>query len=204
MNEFVSKSNLDTLWDVISESNNLSPNAEDTMHQNIRLIFNSNVSLFSSKPNPNTLINLNKQFLTQIISAINTLHNPSAAPRLIIGEQAPHSIEDIHSLRKNKFDAEVSAKQQEFADFGLQPPPPIDFTTSAATPNEKITDMARVLEETVRQRKYDIPEFDPHKSATDFNTSVNAIMSADDAKTHALPDIEPGEKRNHLVRIKPG
>jgi hypothetical protein len=98
---FSNTSNIDLLWELTIDQFHLQKN--DSFLQNIRFIFESNLSLFN--PHVSTsVLELNKLFLSQIITAINKLFpNLKNMKRInISGEEEKITVENMASLVEEK------------------------------------------------------------------------------------------------------
>ena len=73
LQQFKTVKNVNMLWEVLLDE--LKINQQNTsLVSNVRSVFENNISLFLSKANPNSgLMNLNKIFLSQIVTAVNRL-----------------------------------------------------------------------------------------------------------------------------------
>jgi hypothetical protein len=155
LTEFSTNNNLELLWDLLLNELNIKTN--NNLIQNVKTIFEANIKPFVLRANPNkTLINLNKEFLSQVIIAVNKLIPQLSYKKInITDEEAPYTIENIQATRQNNFETELALKQQEF-ERGINPPKPqlIDF--SFEEKDTKITEMDKLIVETINRRKYDI------------------------------------------------
>ena len=71
--QFTTSKNLTMLWDVLLDELHIDIEHKQIIH-NIKTVFDGNISLFTTRANPNTgLMNLNKQFLNQVLIAVNQL-----------------------------------------------------------------------------------------------------------------------------------
>jgi hypothetical protein len=73
ISQFLEQDNLELLWEVLLDELNIN-NSNTKLISNIRIIFESNINPFISKTNSNiNIIDLNKQFLSQLVTAVNRL-----------------------------------------------------------------------------------------------------------------------------------
>jgi hypothetical protein len=128
---FNNPSNISLLWDVLMDKyNNIKNN--QSISDNIKLIFDTNIGLFLSKVNGNlSIIDLNKQFLSQVVLAVNKLmpninNINEKNKKIVITEEEislPYKVEDIHESRKSEFEKSIEKRKQEF-ELLLNPPAP--------------------------------------------------------------------------------
>jgi hypothetical protein len=73
LSQFTNKPNLKLLWDVLLDELNINK-TNTKLIGNIRTVFESNINPFSSRANPKLqIMELNKQFLSQVVLAVNRL-----------------------------------------------------------------------------------------------------------------------------------
>jgi hypothetical protein len=213
LTEFSTNNNLELLWDLLLDELNIKTN--NNLIQNVKTIFEANIKPFVLRANPNkTLINLNKEFLSQVIIAVNKLIPQISYKKINITNEeapAPYTIENIQATRQNNFETELALKQQEF-EQGINPPKPqlIDF--SFEEKDTKITEMDKLITETINRRKYDIENIlKPIKKVSwDNNTeyfeqeqsnhNIFDKLKKMDADTESI--IEPGSSTESI--IEPG
>ena len=175
MDQFINPDNLDILWEVLLDELNI--NIENkSLLSNIRLVFESNLKLFTAKSNPNTnIINLNKQFLSQLLVAVNklfpSLKNESNIKRINITNEEilePYKIEDIQSARKSDFEKELELKKMELENY-MSPVKPKELDFSFKNLDDKIPSggMDSLLADKLAERNFDIDNI----QHTNYNTS---------------------------------
>ena len=116
MTKFLNKQNLKLLWDVLLDELHIDPNNKQIV-TNIRTVFESNIQPFTKNTTINTslngnmqLVNLNKQFLSQVLIAVNrlfpNLKQEQDFKRIQISseEVSPYKIEDIREARQDNFE----------------------------------------------------------------------------------------------------
>ena len=164
---FTTNNNLTMLWEVLLDELHISqsPNSQSVV-QNIKTVFDSNINMFKIKANPNYgLMNLNKQFLNQVLIAVNhlfpNLKQEQQIKLINISDEVldePYKVEDIHNARQTNFEKQVTNKRLEFENsINMKKPPVIDFTDKAE-PEIKITEMEALIAETMAKRKFDIEQ----------------------------------------------
>jgi predicted DNA-binding protein (UPF0251 family) len=141
------------------------------------------------------LVNLNKQFLSQVLIAVNrlfpNLKQEQEFKRIQISseEVSPYKIEDIRDARQDNFEKQLHLKRSEFENaINANKPKEIDF--SEKIDDDKIREMDTLIAETVARRKFDIEQIqntivteDPEnwlqpQKITNANTVANTNTNA--------------------------
>ena len=177
ISKFVNKQNLKLLWDVLLDEFNIDINNKQLV-SNIRTVFDSNIQPFTKNTSANSngnvqLVNLNKQFLSQVVIAVNrlfpNLKQEQEFKRIQISSEEiiePYKVEDIHSERQNKFEKQVQQKRVEFEkSINLNKPAEVDF--SEKIEDDKIKEMDALIAETVARRKFDIEQIQHNLNTED-------------------------------------
>jgi len=196
---FTTNNNLTMLWEVLLDELhiNKSPNSSAVV-QNIKTVFDGNISLFTSRANPSSgIMNLNKQFLNQVLIAVNQLFpnlKQEQQMKLInISDEVleePYKVEDIHNARQNNFEKQVTNKRLEFENsINIKKPPVIDFTDKTE-PEIKITEMEALISETMAKRKFDIEQIQ--------NVNINASIPASEKP---VKKVSFNENKNITLHI---
>jgi hypothetical protein len=203
---FLNNKNIIMLWEVLLDELHINPNSS-TVVQNIKTVFDGNISLFTTRANPNAgLMNLNKLFLNQVLIAVNQLFpNLKQEQQMkliniseeIIGE--PYKVEDIHNARQTDFEKQVADKRNEFeSSINLKKPQPVDFSDKVE-PEMKIMEMEALIAETMAKRKFDIEQIQGTNANANANTNANTntntnvlkkSVSFDDNVTLHVDDYE--------------
>jgi hypothetical protein len=228
--EFSSKKNIELLWEILLDELNIKSN--NNLIKNIRNIFEANLKPFVSRANPNkTLINLNKDFLSQVIIVVNKLipnlkeeqnikkiniSNEEIEVPYTINHVTPDTFlnvsetnESIQASRKLKFDRDLISKQNEFDKF-INPPKPQEIDFSIKEKDTKITEMEQLISETISKRKYDIEEIkkqlnsDTRTNDTQKKVSWNdELTSYSDENTNKVLDKEDNDTINQKTIFSP-
>ena len=205
---FLNNKNVSMLWEVLLDELHINPNSSSVV-QNIKTVFDGNVSLFTTRANPNAgLMNLNKLFLNQVLIAVNQLFpNLKQEQQIklinisdeIIGE--PYKVEDIHNARQTDFEKQVADKRNEFeSSINLKKPQPVDFSDKVE-PEMKIMEMEALIADTMAKRKFDIeqiqgtnsnPNVDVLKKTVSFNDNIT--LHVDDYESINLTETSKAEK----------
>jgi hypothetical protein len=176
--EFSSKSNIELLWDILLDELNISTNKQLIL--NVNQIFQANLKPFISKANPNkTLINLNKDFLGQVMVAVNKLiPNLKQEQQLkIINisddniDDIPYKIEEIQTTRLTKFEKELQQKRLEFENI-INPPKPKKIDFSDKQPTDKIQNMELLIAETINRRNFDVEPINDWTKSNETTTPI--------------------------------
>jgi hypothetical protein len=166
VSKFLNKQNLKLLWDVLLDELRIEP-TNKTVLTNIRTVFESNIQPFTKNTGVNSnvqLVNLNKQFLSQVLIAVNrlfpNLKQEQDFKRIQISNEEvinPYKIEDIHEARKDDFENQLKLKRSEFENsINLQKPKELDFTEKID--DGKIKEMDALIAETIARRNFDIEQ----------------------------------------------
>ena len=190
LSQFTTKQNLKLLWDVLLDELQIDP-TNKTVLTNIRTVFESNINPFSSRANPKLqIMELNKQFLSQVVLAVNrlfpTLKQEQNIKRITISDEEisdfkePYKIEDIHASRQSDFEKEVERKRMEMENY-MTPQKPRELDFSDRNSDGKIKAMDSLVADKMAQRNFEIEHFqnnnynssiDPEKWLTPKETSV--------------------------------
>ena len=221
---FLNNKNVIMLWEVLLDELHINPNSS-TVVQNIKTVFDGNISLFTTRANPTAgLMNMNKLFLNQVLIAVNQLFpNLKQEQQMkliniseeIIGE--PYKVEDIHNARQTDFEKQVSDKRNEFeSSINLKKPQPVDFSDKVE-PEMKIMEMEALIAETMAKRKFDIEQIRGTNPVTNANTNTvtkpeksvsfndNVTLHVDDYESINLTEtskIETIETSNIFNKLK--
>lgn len=216
LTKFLAKQNLNLLWDVLLDELHIEADNKPII-TNIRTVFESNIQPFAKNANVNVnvnmlLVNLNKQFLSQVLIAVNrlfpNLKQEQEFKRIQISseEVSPYKIEDIREVRQDNFEKQVNIKRADFENYiNLNKPKELDF--SEKIDDGKITEMDTLIAETVARRKFDIEQIQNTvvtedsenwlqlQKITNTNTNVNVkeVSSSDLGIYRKLKLKQPNE-----------
>jgi hypothetical protein len=184
---FLNNQNLKLLWDILLDELSVDKNNKSAV-TNIRIVFESNINLFSKNASANkSLIDLNKQFLSQVLIAVNRLFPNLNQPqgqvqdlkRIQISSEElsePYKIEDIRESRQDTFEKQLQQKRQDFDNsMNQHKPKELDFTEKVE--DGKIKEMDALIAETVARRKFDIEQI-----TLTNNTSTNTLTNTSSNK----------------------
>jgi hypothetical protein len=193
LQQFTNKQNINILWDVLLDELNINKSNKNLVN-NIKTVFESNINPFSSRVNPKSnIMELNKQFLSQVVIAVNRLF-PNLKPetnikRITISEEElsePYKIEDIQANRQNEFEKEVERKRIELENY-MTPQKPRELDFSDRISDDRIIEMETLIANKMNQRNLEIEHFqnepyntsslDPEKWLKPKETSVKVEKS---------------------------
>ena len=158
--QFTNRQNISLLWDVLLDELNVNP-TNKSLIANVNVVFESNLKLFTTRINPNaSIMDLNKQFLGQVVLAVNKLlfSREQNVKRITITDEEvlePYKIEDIHASRQSNFEKEVIKKKMELENY-LTPQKPLNLDFSDKYLDDKILEMDSLVSEKLAQRNQEI------------------------------------------------
>lgn len=184
--KFKDKLNLVILWDVLLSELHINLSNKNLVN-NIKTIFEANINPFISRANAKyTIIELNKQFLSQVVLAVNRLfpniQQEQHIKRITISNEdvsEPYKIEDIHALRQNDFEKELEIKRMEMENY-MTPVKPKDLDFSDKNLDGKIKSMDSLIADKMAERNMEFELFqnsnynlsEPEKWLRSTETSV--------------------------------
>lgn len=200
LNAFLGQDNTGMLWGVLIDELKLKNNNAQLMTY-IQTIFNTNLNMFRNKANPNqSIMMLNKQFLQQVIAAINQLvpnfKHEQSFKSIHIGEdiKEPYKVEDIHASRQSDFEKQLAQKQQDFDNIiNQKKPDPVIFSDNIK--DEKIAQMDLLISETIARRNFEVEQIQNNN----YNTNINTNSGISDPESW----LKPQETNVSLQKIKP-
>ena len=212
---FTNGKNLSMLWELLLDELQINPNST-TIVQNIKTVFDGNINLFKTRANPNTgLMNLNKQFLNQLLIAVNQLfpnlkqeqqllQQQQQMKRINISEEVldePYKVEDIHNARQTDFEKQFLNKRNEFEKtINAKKPQPIDFSDKVE-PDSKITEMESLIAETMAKRKYEIEQLQgipASQTKLDVNLQTKSETKSINKKTEKTVSFNDNLTYEHI------
>ncbi len=214
LSQFTNKQNLKLLWEVLLDELNINQ-TNTKLIGNIRTVFESNINPFSSRANPKLqIMELNKQFLSQVVLAVNrlfpNLKQEQNIKRITISDEEvsePYKIEDIHASRQSEFEKEVERKRMEMENY-MTPQKPRELDFSDRNSDGKIKAMDSLVADKMAQRNLEIEQFqnnnynisiDPEKWLTPKETSVKNEKTVIEPK---VIEQKPIIKNNQNSRLK--
>ena len=180
MNTFTSRTNVEMLWDVLLDELNIRTKPS-TFISHIQTVFNSNINPFlhsiSTKSTPLHLMDINKQFLKQVVIAVHklfpTLSQEQNFKKINITNEdvvEAYKIEDIHTERQNQFEKQLKQKQNELESYmTLTKPQAVSFADAAS--DNKIVEMDSLVAEKLAQRDSELELLYKNNLKTDDGTN---------------------------------
>lgn len=172
---FKTKENLTMIWDILLDELHINT-ANKPLVNNIRTVFESNLNIFITKINPQSkLMELNKQFLSQVLLAVNKLFpkkQEQTIKRINISDEEvlePYKIEDIHASRQTEFEKELERKRIEMENY-MTPQKPKELDFSDKNLDGRIKAMDSLVADKMAQRNFEIEQFQNSNYNT---TSIN-------------------------------
>lgn len=182
LSQFTNKQNLKLLWEVLLDELHINI-SNKSLISNIRTVFESNINPFASRANPKVpIMELNKQFLSQVVLAVNRLFpnmkQEQNIKRITISDEEvsdshilePYKIEDIHASRQSDFEKEVERKRMEMENY-MTPQKPRELDFSDRNSDGKIKAMDSLVADKMAQRNLEIEQFQ--------NSNYNSSMDPD-------------------------
>ena len=197
INNFKNNQNISLLWEVLLDEFQIT-NQDTNMVSNMRSVFDSNINPFTNSMKHNisiNLVNMNKQFLSQVIIAINNLFpNFQQIKQIQISDEEinqPYNVEDIRHAKQSDFEKQFNKKMYEFEEgIAIKKPKEVDFSIKYT--DEKITEMDVLLKETLLARNFEINTIQ-NTYAVDTNPAIKSDIKSDiqsDIQSDIKSDIE--------------
>jgi hypothetical protein len=178
LSQFTNTQNLKLLWDVLLDEIHINPSNKPLI-ANIKTIFESNINLFTLRANSNLhIMELNKQFLSQVVLAVNrlfpNLKKEQNIQKITIfpeieDNSEPYKIADIQSLRQSEFEKELEIKKMEL-DTYMTPPKPKELDFSKSILDGKIKSMDSLIADKLEQRNLEIE----YLQNSNYNTTIDS------------------------------
>jgi hypothetical protein len=181
--QFTNKDNLNLLWNVLLDEFQID-SSNINLINNIKFVFESNINPFISRANKRSnIMELNKQFLSQVVLAVNKLfpnftnfngvkqNQEQNIKRITIYSDEdvinePYKIEDIQASRQSEFDKNVEQKRLDMENY-MTPQKPKDLDFSDKNSDVKITSMGSLIAEKMAQRNLEMEQLQNNN----FNTN---------------------------------
>jgi hypothetical protein len=180
---FLSDANVQMLWEVLIDEESVIKDrrTQETFVKILPQFYDK------EKSKNNTLIGLNKQFISLMM---NLLVTPvSVAPKKVLITQ-----EDLHNERASQFEQDLGKRQEEFTRAMAVPVPEAPVFTDNAK-DEPLTEINMIIKRTIAERNLELEQI--HKSAN----KADAEKWLKSAPT-SLKDEKAVQKTNALKYIK--
>jgi len=173
VSNFLTKTNVAMIWDVISDEDMFKFLSKD-IQSKITEVFTNNLKGFYENEilKNNTLIDMNKKYILLMLNFIKTNHTQQPNKITIHEEISPTNqknlitYEEIQNDRKSQFEKDLFKRQEEFTNsMTLKAPPVPEFNDK--NKNIPITEMEKIIKEMTAQRNYEVEEIN-----RGFNTQM--------------------------------
>lgn len=206
INNFLTKENVNTLWDVISDEEIFKFLSRD-IQSNVGNLFSTNIKGFfeTEKTKTNNLIEMNKKYILLILNYIkkNYPHQPSKIK--ILEEPTSKELityEELHNERKTHFEKDLQQRQQEFEDtMSIKAPPVPEFADKFT--DKPIGEMDKIIKEMTSKRNYEVEQFNRNYQ-TDINQVTNWLKPQDTSikSEKFVPQTKQEDQPNQSSRFK--
>ena len=208
--QFTNKQNIQLLWEVLLDELQINNNNKSLVN-NIRNVFESNIHPFTSRTKPNaSIIELNKQFLSQVVLAVNKLfpnfneikqRQEQNIKRIQIASEEitePYKIEDIQSSRQTNFERELETKRMDLENY-MTPQKPKEVDFSYGNLDGKITSMDSLIADKMNQRNLEVEQFNNSLHNT-LGVNPEQWLKSKETSLNNEKNIEQKLVKNDLVK----
>ncbi len=167
--KFLTNENIKILFDVLLDEPAIKMSSPHTIEE-VKKIISMNVKPYYEREkmhNPN-LVELNKGFLTSILTHINKIGILQQHQQL--QQQQPYKLEDIQKQKQTRFDSDLSKMRMEF-ESSMQPPKPKEINFANGLSESKITNMDQLLADALSKRNYDVDQLQKNNYLNPNNSS---------------------------------
>jgi hypothetical protein len=175
---FLTKENVNTLWDVISDEDIFKSLHRDAQSQ-ILNVFSTNIKGFfeNEKTKTNNLIDINKKYIMLILNYIKTTFSQQKHSKIKILEEAPIkeliTYEEIQNDRKSQFEKDLGRLQEEFTNSMTLPVPEVP-TFADNYVDTPISEMDKMIKEMTAKRNYEVEQI--NRNYQDANNATNWLQ----------------------------
>jgi hypothetical protein len=175
---FLTKENVNTLWDVISDEDLFKSLHRDAQSQ-ILQVFSSNIKGFfeNEKTKTNNLIDMNKKYIMLILNYIKTNFSQQKYNKIKILEESPVkeliTYEEIQNDRKSQFEKDLGRLQEEFTNSMTLPVPEVP-TFADKYEDKPISEMDKMIKEMTAKRNYEVEQI--NRIYQDANSASNWLQ----------------------------
>lgn len=206
INNFLTKENVNTLWDVISDEEIFKFLSRD-IQANVGNLFSTNIKGFfeTERVKTNNLVEINKKYILLILNYIkkNYPHQPSKIKILeepVVKELITY--EELHTERKTHFEKDLQQRKQEFEDtMSIKAPPVPEFADKFT--DKPIGEMDKIIKEMTSKRNYEVEQFNRNYQ-TDINQVTNWLKPQDTSikSEKFVPPTKQEEQPSQSTRFK--
>ena len=162
INNFLTKENLSTLWDFISDEDIFKFLSRD-IQSKIAQLFSNNVKGFfeTEKTKTNSLVDINKRYIMLILNHIKKTYTQQMPSKIKILDETPTkefiTAEELQNERKSQFDKDLNKRQEEFENImAVKAPPVPNFLDKYE--DKPIGEMDKIIKDMTAKRNYDVEQ----------------------------------------------
>jgi hypothetical protein len=162
INNFLTKENLTTLWDVISDEDIFKFLSRD-IQSKVAQLFSNNVKGFfeTEKTKTNNLVDINKRYIMLILNHIKKTYTQQMPNKIKILDEPPTkefiTAEELQNERKSQFDKDLNKRQEEFENImAVKAPPAPNFLDKYD--DKPIGEMDKIIKDMTAKRNYDVEQ----------------------------------------------
>jgi hypothetical protein len=158
VNDFLTKQNVDLLWEVIIDDD-LFKNKPKELINEIGTMFTQTLRGFNEfeKNNSNNLMSMNKKFIGLMLNRSRSIIISNKNPASVQKQKELITSTDLQTERMSQFEKDLSQKQSEFTNAMSLPVPPVP-KFSDNNLDEPIGEMELAIKKALEQRNYDIEQ----------------------------------------------
>ena len=206
INNFLTKENVNTLWDVISDEEIFKFLSRD-IQANVGNLFSTNIKGFfeTERIKTNNLVEINKKYILLILNYIKKNHPHQPSKIKILEEPVVKELityEELHTERKTHFEKDLQQRQQEFEDtMSIKAPPVPEFADKFT--DKPIGEMDKIIKEMTSKRNYEVEQFNRNYQ-TDINQVTNWLKPQDTSikSEKFVPPTKQEEQPSQSTRFK--
>jgi hypothetical protein len=206
INNFLTKENVNTLWDVISDEEIFKFLSRD-IQSNVGNLFSTNIKGFfeTERTKTNNLIEMNKKYILLILNYIKKNYPRQPSKIKILEEPDVKELityEELHNERKTHFEKDLQQRQQEFEDtMSIKAPPVPEFADKFT--DKPIGEMDKIIKEMTSKRNYEVEQFNRNYQ-TDINQVTNWLKPQDTSikSEKFVPPTKQEEQPTQSARFK--
>jgi hypothetical protein len=201
MNAFMSKDNITTICDVISDEYIFKFLSKD-IQNDIYKVFLENLQMFydTERKQTNSLVEINKKYIMLLLNHIKTQYHQKMPSKIKINNELPVksliTYEEIHNERKTQFEEDLTKLEEEFTSAMTLPVPDVpDFTDKYS--DEPISEIDKLLKEMTSKRNYDIEKISQnHSNATNWLKPQETSIKSDKFLSSKEKEKEKEKEKN--------
>jgi hypothetical protein len=162
INNFLTKENLSTLWDVISDEDIFKFLSRD-IQSIIAQLFSNNVKGFFEleKTKTASLVDINKKYIMLILNHIKKTYTQQMPNKIKILDEPPAkeiiTAEELQNERKSQFDKDLNKRQEEFENIMTVKVPPVPNFLDKYE-DRPIGEMDKIIKDMTAKRNYDVEQ----------------------------------------------